>query len=252
MVVEIIIKRMMIMKHIAWFSAGVSSAVTCKLALQKQPDLEIYYININDQHPDSLRFLIDCERWFGKKINLMQHRLHKSVEECCNAVSFIKGPGGAPCTRLLKKRVRKEWEKENPGKHTYYWGMDVKERNRADRIRETMPEYNHSFPLIEQGLIKEDSHAMLLKAGIRRPAMYEMGYQNNNCIGCVKGGYSYFNRIRETHPQVFAARAAMERRIGAHILKDCYLDELDPERGRGLKPIVEDCGIMCEIVSNEL
>jgi hypothetical protein len=39
----------------------------------------------------------------------------------------------------------------------------------------------------------------------------------------------------------------MERKIGAHILKDCYLDELDPKKGRKQEIIIPDCGIFCEI-----
>ena len=35
-----------------WFSAGVSSAVACKMAI-KEID-EIYYIHINDQHFECL------------------------------------------------------------------------------------------------------------------------------------------------------------------------------------------------------
>lgn len=54
------------METISWFSAGVSSAVATKLAIN-QID-KIIYTHIDDQHPDSLRFIEECEQWFGKKI----------------------------------------------------------------------------------------------------------------------------------------------------------------------------------------
>lgn len=41
---------------VSWFSAGVSSAVATKLA---NPD-RIIYIHIDDQHPDSMRFVNEC------------------------------------------------------------------------------------------------------------------------------------------------------------------------------------------------
>jgi hypothetical protein len=28
-----------------------------------------------------------------------------------------------------------------------------------------------------------------------------------------------------------------------------WLDELDPNAGRGMKPIVDDCGILCELMA---
>ena len=53
-------------KTVAWFSSGVSSAVAVKL-LADEID-EIIYIHIDDQHPDTLRFLGECEEWWGRKV----------------------------------------------------------------------------------------------------------------------------------------------------------------------------------------
>lgn len=75
--------------------------------------------------------------------------------------------------------------------------------------------------------------------------MYDLGYPNNNCIGCVKGGMGYWNRIRIDFPEVFEARSKLERKVGYSILRDCYLDELDPNRGNMNTEIFPDCGIMC-------
>lgn len=61
---------------------------------------------------------------------------------------------------------------------------------------------------------------MLWKAGIEIPAMYKMGYNNNNCIGCVKGGMGYWNKIRKDFPEVFNRMAVIEREVGATCLKD--------------------------------
>ena len=71
----------------------------------------------------------------------------------------------------------------------------------------------------------------------------------NNCIGCVKGGMGYWNKIRVDFPNVFADRAKMEREVGHTCIKNVFLDELDPERGRHDDPICDDCGIFCELDS---
>ena len=104
----------------------------------------------------------------------------------------------------MKKEVRKQWEKENFDHHTYVWGYDVNEKNRADRLVKTMSDYDHEFPLIENGFTKEDCHALAKDLGLKRPYMYDLGYPNNNCIGCVKGGMGYWNKIRVDFPDVFA------------------------------------------------
>lgn len=224
---------------ISWFSAGVSSAVATKIA---EPDI-IIYIDIVDQHPDTYRFVDECEKWFCKDIVRLQSP-QKSVENACYSSAFIRSPAGAVCTRILKRRVRQEWELNNNGKHIYVWGFDSHEKNRAKNCAEYMPNFYHEFPILNRS--KSEVHGILERSGIKRPAMYDMGYPNNNCVGCIKGGMGYWNKIRVDFPEVFSNRSKMERKIGAHILKECYLDELDENRGRDLKVIVPDCGIFCD------
>lgn len=74
-----------------------------------------------------------------------------------------------------------------------------------------------------------------------------MGYSNNNCIGCVKGGKGYWNKIRVDFPEVFASRAKLERDIGHSCIKGTFLDELDPNAGKMSEEIMDDCGIFCEL-----
>ena len=232
---------------VSWFSGGVSSAVATKLAID-QVD-RIIYQHIDDQHPDTLRFIKDCEAWFGKPVEIQQSP-YRSVQDVCLAMNFVSGPHGAPCTKLLKKRLRKEWELANRFfcSFRYVWGMDAspKEVKRANELEyETMLFDAHLFPLIEKGITKEAAHGILQKAGIKRPAMYDLGYRNNNCIGCLKGGKGYWNKIRVDFPDVFARRAAMERTIGGTAINGTYLDELHPDAGRDEGPVVAECGVMC-------
>lgn len=234
------------MLTVSYFSGGVSSAVATKLAI-KEVD-RIIYVHIDDQHPDTMRFVKDCEKWFGKSVEILQSRF-KTVDEACRYASFVRSPQGAPCTRILKRDVRKRFEKAHPGRMRVVWGMDQTEVDRIERLRDSMPEHEHVFPLLDRKIPKEVAHQILKSSGIKRPAMYDLGYRNNNCIGCVKGGMGYWNKIRVDFPEVFAARNRLERLIGYSIIKDVYLDELDPERGRKEGPVVEDCGIMCELMA---
>jgi hypothetical protein len=116
-------------------------------------------------------------------------------------------------------------------------------------LLDSMPGYKHIFPLVEKKIHKAHAHEILKASGIKRPVMYDMGYHNNNCIGCVKGGKGYWNKIRLDFPEVFQSRIEMERIIGASILKDTTLERLNPEAGRHEGPIIDDCGIMCELMS---
>jgi len=241
------------MTTVAFFSAGVSSAVATKLVID-QVD-RIIYTHIDDQHPDTMRFVKDCEEWFGKPVEIVQSE-YKGVEQACKGAGgkgYINGKDGAACTKRLKRDLRLLWQKAHEDESLcFVWGIDYKERHRCLRLEKTMPMQEHLFPLVERKIDKTAAHQILTASGIKRPAMYDMGYLNNNCIGCVKGGMAYWNKIRQDFPEVFAARARMEREIGATCIKDqkgrVWLDELDPERGRDQPPIVSDCGIFCELI----
>lgn len=237
---------------VCWMSAGVSSFIAGYLVRETVD--EFIYIDIADQHPDSLRFIKDCEKALCKPIKILRSSEYDSVEKAIRAAGFIRivRSGFAPCTAWLKKRVRKQWELEHSDYEiTYVWGFDLNEKRRAENVVDTMIEFNHEFPLIDNNLSKQDCHAIAAKLGIKRPVMYDMGYNNNNCIGCVKGGMGYWNKIRVDFPEVFESRAKLERDIGASCINGCFLDELDPSRGRMSDEIMQDCGIYCELALNK-
>ena len=231
---------------VCWISAGVSSFMAGWLA----GDVDKWiYIDIDDQHEDSMRFIKDIEKAIGKEVEILRSEQYRTVEECVLAFGGFKNPWNnfAPCTNWLKKRVRKAWEAAHEDYDlTYVWGFDLKEKNRAERTVEANPQASHEFPLIEKNLSKEEVHGLFERTfDFKRPLMYDMGYPNNNCIGCVKGGAGYWNRIRKDFPEVFKKRAELERKVGYSILKGTYLDELDPNKGNMNTEIFPDCGIMC-------
>ncbi len=230
---------------VCWLSAGVSSFIATYL--ERKTIDKIIYIHIDDQHEDTMRFVQDCESILNKEIEILQSD-YKNVENVARQFGYVNNPKFAKCTDVLKRRVRKRWER---GKKDliYVWGYDWNEKGRAESTEKSMPKQKHEFPLIENMLSKDEVHGINRRLGLRRPAMYEMGYRNNNCVGCVKGGMGYWNKIRVDFPEVFKARAKMERDIGHSCINGVFLDELEPNRGMFDNEILDDCGIMCQIYS---
>ena len=220
---------------------------------------EWIYMDIEDQHPDSIRFIKDCEKAIGKEIKVLKSKEYRNVEECVRTFGGFRNivNGFAPCTNWLKKRVRKEWEYQHRNDELIYvWGFDLDESDRAERVIEANPQADHKFPLIDKYLKKEEVHGLFERTfDFRRPKMYDLGYPNNNCIGCVKGGMGYWNRIRKDFPEVFEKRANLERLVNHSILKDkngpVYLDELAEDRGNMDTEIFPDCGIMCYLAEKK-
>lgn len=218
---------------VCWFSAGATSAVACKIAISENAGrlpVVVAYCDTGSEHPDNDRFRGECASWFGVPILTLRHPQYKNVDEVIERSHYVNGPGGARCTRELKIAVRKRFQRAETD--TQVFGFDAGEVDRAFDFREAWPEVRLYTPLIKRGLRKADCLALVRAEGIALPAMYAMGYRNNNCIGCVKGGAGYWNKIRRDFPEVFARRARQEREIGASCIKGTYLDQLDPDAGR--------------------
>ena len=176
------------MKFLAQFSCGVTSAVACKLAIDKYgDDVDIWYIETGAAHSDNQRFIEDCENWYGRKILTARHPKFKNPLEIA-AIEVFNTPWGAPCTKYLKKEVRQRIEK-NYTQPIHVFGFEYykKEINRAFRWKQQNSSRVY-FPLIEQGWNKRRCLQELLLNKIEIAAKYRMGYNNNNCIGCFKGG----------------------------------------------------------------
>ena len=237
---------------IGWFSCGVTSAVACKIALNTWDDVELYYTDTGSQDADSFRFLQQCEEWYGRKINVVKNDKYADHFDCIRQNKMICNNHYYPCTYELKKQMRyaiedsvKEWTGQ-------IWGFDYSEVLRCKRMIEQYPQMRPLFPLVEKGLSKEDCAAIILQAGIQLPRMYRIGYQNNNCIGCPKGGMGYWNKIRVDFPEHFLNMAAIEQEIGHSCLKEhdgtpLFLSELDPNRGNFPTEIMPECSLFCQL-----
>jgi hypothetical protein len=233
--------------EVAWWSAGITSAVACKLALKTNPNLRIVYIGIIDAHSDNARFKLDCEKWYGKKIETIKSKKYLSVSEVIQDTGYVNGSGGARCTLELKKEVRINYQNKNDITAQYFgFEYNKKQINRAVRFYDKYKEINPIFPLIEEKIDKDECAGILLTAGIALPTMYTLGYDNNNCIGCVKGGKYYWNKIRKDFPEVFNQRSQDEREAGHSCIKGVFLDELNPKAGRKNKGVMPECGAFCQ------
>lgn len=248
------------------FSCGAASAVATKLVLAqygKTHDVLVVNAFIQEEHSDSQRFLEDCEKWFGVPIvRLKDTKYGASAVNVFETVGYIKGPKGASCTTRIKRGLLKQFEQ--PG-DVLVLGYTAEERHRYDDWLEDWPDRKIIAPLIERGLTKGDCKVMVERAGIEIPYMYRLGYDNANCIGCVKGGLGYFRAIREDFPDQFERLAQAEDKVAALHGTNAYilrhrsgplkgqrfpLRELPPGPARRNEKL-PSCGLFCESVEQE-
>jgi hypothetical protein len=240
------------MKIVCWVSCGAASAVAAKMMIGGGGhQLALARCVIDNEHPDNDRFVADLENWFGQPVLNLRSADFADCWDVWEKKRYLAGVNGAPCTTEMKKAVRWAFEREwQPDAQAF--GFTAEEAGRADRFRQNNPEVSLITPLISAGTSKTQCLEIIAEAGIELPAMYRLGYANNNCIGCVKGGTGYWNKIRVDFPEAFDRMARLERGIGATVCKlgtkgrpRVYLDEMDPNVGRKQKPQDMDCGLLC-------
>ncbi len=77
--------------------------------------------------------------------------------------------------------------------------------------------------------------------------MYKLGFNNNNCIGCVKGGKWYWNNIRKHFPDTFERMSNSEQIIGASCINGTFLKDLKKHEGNKSEEIQFECGLFCQV-----
>jgi hypothetical protein len=169
---------------------------------------------------------------------------------------FIVSHQGAKCRSVLKMVPFYDFWLPSD---TLIFGYtaDRADAERATRLQENSAE-KMRFPLIERNLMRSDCLAIVERAGIEIPMMYRLGFKNNNCLGCPKGGMGYWNAIRRNFPERFEQMAAIQRELGPgsgfHRRRGerITLDQLEPEDGRHDEEQDIECSIMCALAEAEI
>ena len=247
---------------ISWFSCGAASAYATYLASKKYPDLQVFYCRVIQEHDDNLKFLEAFEEKTGIKVETLINEKHQGdIYDVFRKRKFIKGQKGAPCTMLLKKEVRL---KQQLPDDIQIFGYTIEEYERMNDLIDGAPTIILDNILIDNNITKKECLQWVVDMGFELPTMYKLGYNNNNCIGCVKGGMGYWNAIRVDFPEAFSKMAKLERELGYSINKEVvgeeigengkkkkiyapvWLDELDPKRGNFKRDQPPSCGFTCE------
>lgn len=203
---------------IAWWSGGVASAVTCRICIEwfGVENVRLVFIDTHNEHPDTYRFLSDCERWYNSKIETICHPTYTDIRDVWYDHLSLNISKGAKCSEVLKIQVRQQFIKKNPFSFQAF-GFDVTELERAKNMQKNNPHLRPIFPLIAQLMNKKDCIKTIQKANnlflnIEVPITYKLGFQNNNCFqtGCVKGGIGYWQKIQTESPEKFDAMAIVE------------------------------------------
>lgn len=270
---------------IAWWSGGVTSAVTCKICLDwfGKENVRVVFIDTRNEYLDTYTFKHQCEKWYGVSIETITNSKYRNIQEVWEKHLSLNTATGAICSTELKRKVREDFQRVNTFSYQAFgYEYDPNEIKRAWTMSKNNPDANPMFPLLAMILNKKDCIEMIqnensLFLTLHIPKSYRMGYNNNNCgeTGCVQGGIGYWQLKKIKEPKVFDKMAETEHHLTdlkgqpVTMLKDqskggglvflkphpSYPDikDISMMKGREPKPLME-CNGFCgtnDLVKNE-
>lgn len=217
------------MNHVVGFSGGAASAVVAKIVRDAYPESTVLlFCDTRTEPGDNDRFREDVARFLGLPITRLADG--RDIWELFRDERFLGNQRLTPCSEHLKVQVGERWMREHMP-CTYYVGYTPDEWRRAQRLtaRKAAQGVPVKFPLIEQGISKEECLRRVEKCwGLRLPEMYAWA-EHANCVPCVKGGLAYWGMLYRRHPEAWARAAEAERETGEQILKATRYGTLEEE-----------------------
>lgn len=248
---------MSVPRVVVWVSAGAASAIAARLALRSYDPARVVlaYCQTGAEHDDNERFLADLERWLDKPVERLQSDRYATVWDVWEKRRYLAGIEGALCTVEMKVMPRLEFQRPTDI-HVFGYTADKADRDRAARLKENYPELTIDTPLITEGLDKAAVLALVEGAGIKLPVLYGLGFQNNNCIPCVKAtSPNYWALVRKTFPAKFERMATLARSLDVRLCRikgvRSFIDEI-PADHPTLNPIVPTCDFLCQLLEDDV
>jgi hypothetical protein len=239
-------------RTLIWWSTGAASAVASYLELRKNPDALIVRCDTNNEDEDNYRFETQVMQWLDRSVTVLKSEKYDSVLDVWERRRYMCGPDGAACTLQMKVMPRLAFQLPTDI-HVFGYTADSRDVARFELLKGNYPELRIRAPLIEQGITKAASMAMVERWGIELPRSYAMGFPNANCLGtgCVKAtSPDYWANYRKHFPEKFARTASLARDLGKKLARidgeRIFIEEI-PADWPTTNPIVPVCDFLCQI-----
>jgi hypothetical protein len=209
----------LLMEHIIAFSGGLNSFEVARLLCIEQPvsSVTCIFTDTKTEDSDLYRFMNQAINYLGCQfIHLKDGR---NIWQVFKDERFMGNSRVDPCSRILKRQQFAKWLKnKNPEDVILYYGIAADEKHRMIQLVERWKPFQVQAPLIELQTTKEQILLTLDKIGIEPPALYELGFEHNNCGGfCVKSGQRQMRKLLEIMPERYAWHEAEQEALFAGI-----------------------------------
>lgn len=232
------------MKYIVCFSGGHSSALCAIECVRKHGRENVILLNhdlseeVEDK--DIKRFKNEVAEYLWIDItyaNMEGWKTKTPLRVCKELGGFKFGSGPVLCTYNLKTKPFHKWLKDNypvaQGEVRkdikIIYGFDKGEEHRINRRVSVMGRqgYLTDYPLALWNRTIYSTEEI----GIEKPKVYEL-FRHANCKGCLKAGKQQWYLTYCLYPELWKEAVKTENEIGYSILKDTFLEDLEPKFSR--------------------
>ena len=190
----------------------------------------LYFNDTKWEHKDLYRFLDDIKNYLGKDIIFDSDG--RNPEQVFFDEHFL-GCNRVPlCSRILKAERLQKYYKDGDN---LIFGIGIEESHRKHRIvaayqvvyAKTSKYCTIEFPLIENAIPKFKIDDWFSQTGIKRPELYTLGFEHNNCSGgCVRQGKKQWKKLLATYPEVYNERENLEQNFREKFGKGSFLKDI--------------------------
>ena len=183
------------------FSGGLGSGISALIAYEQGLDFNLIFADTLIEDDDLYRFNADIAKTCQKEIIVLKDG--RTPWGVFIDKRWIGNSRTAHCSTELKSKPVKAWLDENSDiSDPLVLGMDWSELDRIERAQKNWGDRPVVSLLNKYNIGRSDYDGILKKYGIKKPRLYKMGYEHNNCGGfCVKAGQVQFERLFRTMPE---------------------------------------------------
>ena len=194
-------------KQIISYSGGLGSFMSAYLSKKNHgaDNCVLLFADTHTEDEDLYRFLKETVAFLGINLVTLDNN-GENIWDVFTRRRFMGNSRVDPCSETLKRKPLDKWVREHytPDNSVRVVGIGPHEAHRLVRIKAAFAPWPVSAPLIDEPHTKEQIAAVLDKAGIEPPRLYEMGFPHNNCGGfCVKTGQRQMALLLKELPEKY-------------------------------------------------
>lgn len=202
-------------------SGGAASAAAWLRLLKRHPDALAVFADTNSEDPDLYRFLADVDRHTNRPCHRLTNQ-GQTTWDVFHRQQMIKNRNACFAASHLKQIPLDNFARSltpDPTAITIYTGLSPDEDDRIARLTRRLSPRHHDTPLSWPPLAGKCTIARELDAaGLKPPALYDLGYPHNNCGGCcVLAGIANWTRTLAAFPDRYAHAEKQEAQFQADL-----------------------------------